>query len=137
MAATSRKAALLQSCELCATMRPDVGLGVLFQLREPQVAENRDLDVAAVAEARVAALALLESRKPGATVCPSEVARTLAGGSEPGTASDNWRSAMPTVHASVDELLAEGHISLSWKGKALPERAGPYRINRGNPDQSP
>ncbi|MBG6118507.1 MULTISPECIES: DUF3253 domain-containing protein [unclassified Sphingobium] len=67
------------------------------------------------------ALALLAGRAPGATVCPSEVARAIAG-------PDGWRDEMPTVHAAVDELMGEGLVRLSWKGKALAERAGPYRI---------
>lgn len=68
-----------------------------------------------------AALALLASRAPGATVCPSEVARTLA---------EDWRDAMPIVHAAVDRLVAAGLVSLSWKGTAMASRAGPYRIGR-------
>lgn len=75
--------------------------------------------------ARAATLALLDARAPGATVCPSEVARVLtAGGAE-------WRGAMPVVHAAVDAMVAEGVVRLSWKGAAVPGRAGPYRIGRG------
>ncbi len=75
------------------------------------------------ASARDAALALLAARTPGATVCPSEVARAIA----PGEA---WRAAMPNVHAAVDRLNADGLVRLSWKGKALTQRSGPYRIGR-------
>jgi hypothetical protein len=67
---------------------------------------------------------LLATRAPGATICPSEIARQLAAS---GPAPD-WRALMPTVHAAVDALVAEGQISLSWKGKALAARDGPYRI---------
>lgn len=35
---------------------------------------------------------------------------------------------MPVVHLAVDQLLAEGRVTLSWKGKPLHGRAGPYRI---------
>jgi len=73
-------------------------------------------------DARTTALALLSARATGATVCPSEVARALARG--------NWRAEMPDVHAAVDQLLAEGRITLSWKGQRLVTRAGPYRIAR-------
>jgi hypothetical protein len=38
---------------------------------------------------------------------------------------------MPMVHAMVDRLLAERLVRLSWKGKPLAARAGPYRIGRG------
>ncbi len=73
---------------------------------------------------REATLALLSARAEGASVCPSEVARVLAG------ESGDWRAAMPTVHAEVDRMTAEGLVRLSWKGRTMPARAGPYRINR-------
>lgn len=75
--------------------------------------------------AREATLALLAARADGATVCPSEVARAVAG------PAGEWRDAMPEVHAAVDDLVREGAVRLSWKGQALTGRAGPYRIGRG------
>ena len=78
--------------------------------------------------AREATLALLAARADDATVCPSEVARALT------VATGEWRDAMPEVHAAVDALVAEGAVQLSWKGRPLALRAGPYRIARaGNP----
>lgn len=68
-------------------------------------------------------MALLAARAPGATVCPSEVARVVAEGAD-------WRKTMPLVHAAVDGLVAEGAVRLSWKGAAMAARAGPYRIGR-------
>ena len=76
--------------------------------------------------AREAALTLLASRAAEATVCPSEVARVLA--ASDGTAANNWRDKMPDVHAAVDRLLDDGLIRLSWKGRVLSARSGPYRI---------
>lgn len=73
------------------------------------------------ADPRQTALALLASRSPDRTICPSEVARLLAPDAD-------WREAMPAVHAAVDRLLEEGAIRLSWKGQRLTSRAGPYRI---------
>lgn len=73
---------------------------------------------------REATLALLAARAEDATVCPSEVARLVAG--EGGA----WREAMPDVHAAVDALVDEGAVRLSWKGRPLAMRAGPYRIAR-------
>ncbi|QNE32972.1 DUF3253 domain-containing protein [Sphingomonas sp. NBWT7] len=70
---------------------------------------------------RAATLALLASRAAGATICPSEVARAIA---------PDWRGAMPAVHAAVDALLRDGLVQLSWKGRPLPTRSGPYRIAR-------
>ena len=78
---------------------------------------------------RDAVLALCDARAPGATVCPSEVARALANAADGGAAAD-WRGQMPTVHGAVDRLVAEGLVQLSWKGKPLATRAGPYRIRR-------
>ncbi|MES2861716.1 MAG: DUF3253 domain-containing protein [Pseudomonadota bacterium] len=77
--------------------------------------------------ARDATLALLTARADEASVCPSEVARALAGD---GPAAD-WRAEMAGAHAAVDQLMVEGQINLSWKGEALTKRAGPYRIRRG------
>lgn len=76
-------------------------------------------------DAREATLALLAARAEDATVCPSEVARVLA------AATGEWRDAMPEVHAAVDQLAADGLVRLSWKGRPLATRAGPYRIGRG------
>ncbi|CAL1692931.1 hypothetical protein MMB232_03114 [Brevundimonas subvibrioides] len=73
---------------------------------------------------REATLALLAARAEGATVCPSEAARAVAG------PDGDWREAMPQVHAAVDAMLADGLIRLSWKGRPLTARTGPYRIRR-------
>ena len=73
-------------------------------------------------DARAATLALIGARATGATVCPSEVARELAG--------PDWRAAMPAVHVAVDGLVAEGAVRLSWRGVGLTVRDGPYRIGR-------
>ena len=64
---------------------------------------------------------LLRERAPGGTICPSEVARALWSG-------DEWREHMEDVHTSVDEMLADGTIRLSWKGVPMDNRDGPYRI---------
>lgn len=71
-----------------------------------------------------AILALLAKRADGATICPSEAARHLAG------PDGDWRAQMESVHATVDVLLADGRIALSWKGVAKQKRRGPYRIAR-------
>ena len=71
-----------------------------------------------------AILALLGQRAEGATICPSEAARLVAG------PHGNWRAEMERVHAATDALVAEGAIALSWKGEAKQKRRGPYRIAR-------
>lgn len=78
--------------------------------------------------ASAAVLALLADREPGATICPSEVARKIAAVHRHDGA--DWRTAMPIVHAAVDHLVDQEIIELSWKGRALSARAGPYRIAR-------
>jgi hypothetical protein len=69
-------------------------------------------------------LSLLAERAEGATICPSEAARRLAG------PQGDWRAEMEAVHAAADALLATGTIALSWKGEAKQKRRGPYRIAR-------
>ncbi len=57
-------------------------------------------------KAREMTLTLLAARSPGVTICPSEVARAM-------TSDENWREAMPAVHAAVDRLVAHDLIGLS------------------------
>ena len=82
-------------------------------------------DVSRMTDPRAAILSLLASRAPDATICPSEVARAIA---------PAWRSAMPSVHAAIDGLVRDGLVRLSWKGRRLETRAGPYRIGRSGGD---
>ena len=77
-----------------------------------------------------ATLALLAARAPGATICPSEVARVLATATSTDAQTVDWRELMPTVHSAVDRLLTDGQVRLSWKGQGLATRNGPYRIAR-------
>lgn len=67
---------------------------------------------------------ILAARRSDATLCPSEVARVLAG------EDADWRARMGEVHAAVDGLVAAGVVRLSWKGTAMAVRGGPYRIGR-------
>lgn len=77
-------------------------------------------------DAQEAIRTLLADRAEGATICPSEAARLMAG------AGADWRVAMPQVHRAAEELLRSGAIALSWKGKPLKTPAGPYRIGRSD-----
>lgn len=81
------------------------------------------IERAAATDPRAVTLALLARRAPGATVCPSEVARVIAA---------DWRGSMPHVHAAIDGLVPDGMVQLSWKGQPLDARSGPYRIGRIN-----
>jgi hypothetical protein len=76
--------------------------------------------------ASAAVLTLLAERKAPATICPSEAARRIADD------KGQWRLAMPLVHAAVDRLLDQDIVRLSWKGKPLSARSGPYRIGLAN-----
>jgi hypothetical protein len=62
------------------------------------------------------------------SLCPSEVARTLAGGAD-------WRGLMPAVHRIAVGLAATGQVVLMQRGVALPPRPprGAYRIRIGAP----
>jgi hypothetical protein len=71
-----------------------------------------------------AILALLARRAEGATICPSEAARLLAG------PQGDWRAEMDAVHAATEALVEEGAVTLSWKGETKEKRHGPYRIAR-------
>jgi hypothetical protein len=75
-------------------------------------------------KAEAAILALLAERAAGATICPSEAARRLAG------PEGDWRAEMEAIHAATDALLASGAVALTWKGAAQEKRRGPYRIAR-------
>ncbi|MGI4949774.1 MAG: DUF3253 domain-containing protein [Janthinobacterium lividum] len=72
---------------------------------------------------RAAILSLLARRASDATICPGEVARAIA---------PDWRGVMPAVHAAIDGLVRDEVVRLSWKGRPLVTRSGPYRIGRPN-----
>lgn len=74
--------------------------------------------------AEQAILTLLAERAEGATICPSEAARRLAG------PHGDWRAHMAAIHAAADTLVERGAIALSWKGALKQKRRGPYRIAR-------
>ena len=75
-----------------------------------------------MSEAAARIESLLRRRGAGKTICPSEVARDLAG------EGDDWRALMEEVHVAVDDMFAADRVALSWKGKPLSRRDGPYRI---------
>ena len=71
---------------------------------------------------------MLTNRAADATLCPSEVARALVVENK----SEEWRTAMPVIHAAADALLHRGAVKLSWKGEPLESRSGPYRVAFGS-----
>ncbi|WP_409527866.1 DUF3253 domain-containing protein [Rhizobium sp.] len=64
--------------------------------------------------------------RPNGTTCPSEVARSLANDQN---SPLEWREYMPIVHGSVDILVAQREIMLTWKSVVMKKREGPYRIS--------
>ena len=67
---------------------------------------------------------LLAQRARGATICPSEAARTVGG--------DDWRDLMEPARRAARRLVAAGEVEITQQGKVVdPSTAkGPIRIRR-------
>jgi hypothetical protein len=63
--------------------------------------------------------ALLSVRRPGATICPSEVARSLApdGGA--------WRKSMPRVRQIAQALVQQRRLRVTRDGVAVADATAP------------
>ncbi|MEU3860982.1 DUF3253 domain-containing protein [Streptomyces sp. NPDC028722] len=74
-----------------------------------------------------AVLGLLDRRAPGASVCPSDVARAV----HP-RADEGWRELMEPVRRAAARLAARGEVEITQHGTPVdPDRArGPVRIRR-------
>jgi hypothetical protein len=72
-------------------------------------------------------LQTLDARAPEATVCPSEVARSIAGHDEAA-----WRALMPAVRAAAARLAAAGRVVVTRRGECVDAEStgGPIRIGR-------
>lgn len=86
----------------------------------PDIAPER------IEDARSAALQLLDRRTDQATICPSEVARMVAGKAGADPKGPSWRAVMPVVHAAIDQLVAE----------RLVERIHPLKAAEGQGERS-
>lgn len=84
--------------------------------------------------------ALLETRAPGATICPSDAARAL------GDTEASWRALMPEVRQVAAELVRSGRLRVTQQGQdvdaltargpirlARPKGSGQSRLNRITP----
>jgi hypothetical protein len=71
-----------------------------------------------------AILSLLDARAGGATICPSEAARTVG--------DDGWRELMEPARAAARRLVAAGEVVITQGGAVVdPSTArGPIRIRR-------
>lgn len=79
---------------------------------------------------RDAIAALLKSRQPPATICPSQAARALA--------PDDWRTLMPQVRAEAITMAKAGVLDIRQGGATVsPEEPlrGPIRLGAKNHGQ--
>ena len=94
---------------------------------EPASSEDRSARVAA------AIRALLRRRRPDATICPSEVARVVAG--------DQWRPSLDQVRSIARFLADDDELVVRQRGEVVDaeEAKGPIRYGRGSrfPDPGP
>jgi hypothetical protein len=68
--------------------------------------------------------ALLDQRRPGTTICPSDAARAV----DP----DGWRELMPAARAAAGRLAAAGDVEVTQRGEVVDVATarGPVRIRR-------
>ena len=71
--------------------------------------------------------ALLDDRRPGATICPSEAARAVG--------VDGWRDLMPAARAAAGRLADAGAVEVTQGGEVVDVATarGPVRIRRRAP----
>jgi hypothetical protein len=67
---------------------------------------------------------LLDQRRPGATICPSEAARAVD--------ADGWRDLMPAARAAAGRLAEAGTVEVTQGGAVVDVATarGPVRIRR-------
>jgi len=66
------------------------------------------------------------ARGPAKSICPSEVARALAGDA----AAADWRPLMGPVRAAATRLAREGRVQILRKGRPLPPGEAPHGVIR-------
>jgi hypothetical protein len=68
--------------------------------------------------------ALLDDRRAGATICPSEAARAV----DP----QGWRELMPAARAAAGRLAADGRVEVTQRGEVVDVATarGPVRVRR-------
>ena len=69
-------------------------------------------------------VALLDQRRPDASICPSEAARSVA--------PEGWRDLMPAARAAAGRLAAAGEVQVTQKGSVVDVATarGPVRVRR-------
>jgi hypothetical protein len=81
-------------------------------------------------EARI--LALLADRPAGATICPSEVARAVAGE----LAVGDWRELMSAVRSAARRLAARGRLVVTQRGRRVDASEARGAIRLGLPGEA-
>ena len=68
--------------------------------------------------------ALLDARRPGVTICPSEAARAVS--------PEGWRELMPAARDAAGRLAASGDVEVTQRGEVVDVATarGPVRIRR-------
>lgn len=71
---------------------------------------------------------LLDARRPGASVCPSEAARAVS--------PDDWRDLMEAARAAAARMVGRGEAEITQGGRVVdPATArGPIRVRRPRGD---
>ena len=82
---------------------------------------DEDLDL----RLRRAILDLLDRRRPGATICPSDVARDVG-------RAGSWRTLMEPTRSAAAALVEEGLVVVTQGGRPVDVASarGPVRIRR-------
>ncbi|WAC65668.1 DUF3253 domain-containing protein [Agrococcus sp. SL85] len=80
-----------------------------------------------VDDLETAILRLLAARREGATICPSDAARAVAGDDEA-----DWRPRMDDARAAAARLVERGEVVITQGGAVvdLATARGPIRIRR-------
>lgn len=92
-------------------------------------AESADAPTPALIEATI--FELIAARRPGATICPSDVARVLA----PDQAS--WRALMSRVREVAQALAEAGRLRVTRSGVEVSALQGGGPIRLGRPERAP
>lgn len=84
-------------------------------------------------ELEQAIVELLDERARGATICPSEAARRVAGAGG-ATDDDAWRELMEPARRAARRLVVAGRAEITQRGRVVdPSTAkGPIRIRRAD-----
>jgi hypothetical protein len=74
-------------------------------------------------------LDLLDDRAEGASICPSEAARAVAGGD-----GDGWRGHMDAARAAAGRLAEAGLVEVTQRGAVVDVATarGPVRVRRAS-----